>query len=122
MMKSKVLKDQFSKVQLADLSNYNEECISFVIPKLSHNEYKVGGYYLIEVDDNILSDEDSTLRINWNNNTVPPFKVLKINVLVRQQKMIKVQSFGFDLNTNEDIYTTWSGWLPVNQIKLLKEI
>ena len=57
---------------------------------------------------------------NWNNNTFPKHKYMKVEVIKFIGKMINVNGIGFDYDNNTNTQDTWSGWLPISMIKQIK--
>ena len=79
--------------------------------------------YLIELDDSLIDpNADSIVRVNWNNGDVPKYKYYKVDVNKKMAQMIRVNGIAYDNTLKCDICEMWSGWLPVNQIKILEKI
>lgn len=117
-----LVKKQFEKVQVADLSNFNEEG-AFIIPKYNKDRFEVGKYYLIELDRSlIVNNPNNLIQVNWNNNTFPQFQYLKVDVCKVMGKMIKVNSIAYDIQCGRDIDIMWSGWLPNDLIKIVNKL
>lgn len=115
-----IIQKQLDKVAFADLSNYNAETNTFIIPKYSKPLYDVQGCYLVKVAKDIVGNTDSALAANWNNSTAPRFEYLKIFVTKKMGGMIYVNSFGYDIDTKQDLMIAWNGWLPTNDLTQLE--
>lgn len=113
---------QLNKVKLAKLPSFDINTTELFIPKLTTISIHENNYYLIELDDNLLKDHDSALTVNWNNGSVPKYKFYKVDVSKIMGQMIKVNGLAFDPNQNQDINELWSGWLPLNSIKIIEKI
>ena len=64
----------------------------------------------------------STLTLNWNHGSIPKYKFYKVDILKIMAQMIKINGIAFDFINNHDIDEIWSGWLPLNSIKILEKI
>lgn len=118
---NKIILEQLKKVMVADLSNAKNNPYNFIIPKYEKDRFEENKCYLIQLDKNlIINNPNSIVQINWNNNTYPQYEYLKIDVCKIMGKMIKVNSIAYDNNTNQDIDIMWSGWLPIDFIKIIK--
>lgn len=117
---NKFVQDQLSKCKDADLSNYNESENSFFIPKKTSIRLLEDSCYIIKLNDTIFSNE--VLKSNWNNNTVPPHRYLKVDISKIMANMIKVNSIAYDVDTNKDLNKVWSGWLPSDQINVIEKL
>ena len=60
--------------------------------------------------------------MNWNHNTFPKEKYLKVDISKKLNNMIYVNSIGYNAEKDVDIDCCWSGWLPTSSIKLIKEL
>lgn len=121
-----LIKDQLSKIQRLNVPSYDDSTTQLT---LSRNDIKVveslqeDHCYLISVDDYILNPPDGfTLHTNWNNNTHPKYKVMKIDVTKIMGKMVKVNSMGYDMKNHIDIPDMWSGWLPQKSITIIERL
>ena len=123
---NKYVKEQLSKVKVAELPPYDDTTVSMFIPKIACG----GGSgvlrdhcYLIQVEPYIINPpEGFTLHDNWNSGIVPKHQFMKAVVCQVMGKMIKVDALGFDYENNRDIDYMWTGWLPTKSIKIIKEL
>lgn len=116
---NELIKKQFEKVEVADLSNFNENG-EFIIPRYERDRFEEDKCYLIELDRTLtINNPNSLIQSNWNNNTYPLYQYLKVDVSKVMGKMIKVNSVAFDYATNQDIAYYWTGWLPIDLIKII---
>jgi hypothetical protein len=87
-----------------------------------HFESTDGGY-LIELDDVLLHHNDnSVLESNWNAGKIPSYKYYIVDINKIMSNMINVAGNAYDISTDKVINSYWSGWFPITQIKLIKEI
>lgn len=114
---NKIIKQQLEKCKVAAIPNFDENTTHLIIPKTSvaNNESLIPGkYYQIQIDDSVFNN--SALTTNWNNNIQPPEHQLNICVIQILSKMVKVDCVGETTNK------PWMGWLPMENIKILKEL
>lgn len=119
-MSNKIILDQLSKVELADLSHFDNETNSYFIPKRCDIKIEEDCCYLIEIKESLYLNQ--VLAINWNNGTFPKDKYLKIDVSKIMPKMIKVVSIGYDPTLNKDLSNFWSGWLTLADISVIQKL
>lgn len=122
-MKNKIIEEQLSKVQFADLSDYNPLDNSYRIPKINRIKLDVNSCYLIRLKDCLLRrDTSQVLSSNWNKGTVPPCKCMKVDVCRTMGKLVNVNGIGYDEAEKKDLDVVWSGWLPMQDIEILGRI
>lgn len=122
---NKIIKDQLSKVQIADLSNFNKETNTYYIPKYNAIKPIIGNYYIIKLDSQLLSEKSEIAKIlasNWNNNYYPNSIYYKAEIINIMGKYIKINGLGFDYETNQDLNNIWSGWLSLDNIEIIKKL
>lgn len=120
---NKIIKEQLNKIQVANMDNYNEDIYSFIIPKYNADRFEEDKCYLIELSDSLIkNNKDSLLQCNWNKGTYPVSKYLKIDVSQIMGKMIKVNSIAYDYENQKDLNIIWSGWLPIDLIKIIEVV
>ena len=115
-----LIEKELEKVERADLTNFDPETNTYHIPKRTDIRVLVDKCYLVYLTDSFFAD--TTLKVNWNNNSVPSYRYLKIDVSKVMSKMIKVVGIGYDFDKKQDISYFWSGWLSLDKIKILEEI
>lgn len=112
--------DQLSKVCYADLSNYNEEENSYFIPKINNIKIQLNHTYIIEIKESIKNNQ--VLKCNYNKGEIPPFKYCLMDVLLVLGKIIKINGVEYDLKNKKPLNNIWSGFLNINDIKVLEEV
>ena len=119
-MVNDLIEKELKKVEKADLTHFNSETNTYFIPKRKDIKIEEDCCYLVRLKDTIFSNE--TLKVNWNNGSLPTYNYLKIDVSKMLPKMIKVVAVGFDNETQTDIAYFWSGWLTLDEIEVIKKI
>lgn len=120
MSANKIIEEQLKKVEYADLSNFDAEKNTYIIPKRVDIKVEVDKCYLIQILPELFND--SALKVNWNNGSVPQYSYMKIDVSKILGKTLKVVGTGFDITTQKDISDFWSGYLPLKYIKVIKKL
>ena len=116
-----IVYEQLKKCRVASLPDFNKETTELIIPKvrtLSDTTILPQHYYQIEIVDQLLNSEAAStlLSQNWNGGTTPPDSTLNCYVIKIMGGMVNVEGVG-DSNGKQ-----WEGWLPLNFIKIVKEI
>lgn len=111
--------DQLKRCQWANISNFDPETGTCLIPKYTKPEYLINHCYLIKVPGDILNNNTSVLATNWNHGTSPSYPYLKAYVSKILGKMIFIDALGFDINTKLDLNYMWSGWLDAETLTLI---
>jgi len=121
-MRSKIVKEQLDNCSFADLSDYNQATMTYHIPRYVKPNYVVGKGYLVRIDSQLVDNPNSILATNWNSGTYPKYPYYKIYVSKSLGKMIYLDGLAFDMATNSDLSTMWSGWISVDNLTLIKEL
>lgn len=116
------VEEQLRKCVFANLDAFDPETNTVLIPKYSKPHYELNKCYLIQVPPHIKGNPNSIVATNWNRGTCPQTDYLKIFVSKTMGKMIFVDSLSYDIETKRDLNTTWSGWLPIEEIKLIASL
>lgn len=120
---NKFIEEQLQKVNIADLSNFDKSINTYYIPQVKDISIKVDSCYVIKLDETLLNPYTNDILVcNWNHNTYPQQEYLKVDVLKVMNKMIYINGIGFDYVNKVDTNYIWSGWLPINQIKIIEEL
>ena len=113
---NRFIREQLNKITIP-MPDWNDDTTIFVIPKQGNNikvDFVVGGTYDIMIEDYILNPPPNfTLSSNWNYNTNPPEKELRVEVLQIVGKMLKFKCIGKTTGIE------WEGWLPRKSITIL---
>ena len=119
-MVSEIIKKELQKVEKADLTHFDPETNTYFIPKRNDIKIEEDNCYLVHLKDTLFNNQ--TLKVNWNNGSLPIYSYLKVDVSKIMAKMIKVVAVGFDNETQSDISYFWSGWLTLDEIEVLKKL
>ena len=115
----KIIEQQLSKVESADLSNFKEN-ESFIIPKRGKPLFEIGKEYIIELNDDLLiKGKNDILESNYNKGKVPSDKKLHGEVENILGKLILFAGSGYD---EKDLPSFWRGYLPKDKIKIIKRL
>lgn len=122
----KIIYDQLMKCKVARLPSYDMNTTKMKISKLGTKDGDAlipGHYYIIKLDDVLLSKDVSfVLHQNWNNNIFPQSNAYKCECIRIMGGMLKIEGIGFDLETNTDKSDSWGGWLPMSNVEIVREI
>lgn len=124
-MLRKLTYNQLRKIKTQMLPNFDEYTYDIKISKKSNEITNITATkaYLIELADYIINPPNGfNLHANWNKNIAPKDKYLYALVLQDIGKMIKVKSYGYDLENRCILMNSWEGWLPKKSINVIKEV
>lgn len=121
-----IIKEQLSKCCVASIPPFDDSTTQLII-RSTHtkngNNMLPQHYYIIELDDWLLSSEQSRVfHQNWNGGNIPTTKCLKCECIKIMGNMVKVNGIGFDKSTSSDIMISWCGWLPLKNINNMGEL
>lgn len=120
---NKIIIEQLKKCTVARIPPFDENTTHMEIPQVTakgDTSCIPGHYYIIELDDYLL--KSCTIHINWNKNIIPLSKHYKCECIQIMGSMVKINGIAFNIELETDLDSTWEGWLPLNNIKILKEI
>ncbi len=121
-----IIEKQLKRCKVANIPPYTEDTLEFKITKkvVQNNQTCIPNhYYDVELSDYVLDPPpDCSLHINWNKNVLPKSKIYRCEVLQVMGKMVKINGIGLDPITQMDNNDSWMGWLPLEEIKVLKEL
>ena len=118
---NKLILKQLEKVQVAKVSPFDELRNCYKISKFKEIAYELNHCYLIEINSVLLS-ASNIIASNWNNGSFPKHEFMKISVSKKLGDMIFIDGIYYDNALKQDINEMWTGWLPVNEIKLIEEL
>lgn len=123
---NKIIFEQLNKCKVAKLPPFDENTTHLFIDRIGAKDgkpIKTNHFYVIEIDDYLLSKEHSAvLHQNWNKNIFPASKCYKCECVKIMGDMVKIEGVGYDLKNNHSDGTSWSGWLPLKGIRIVEEI
>lgn len=120
MFVSKIIEQQLKKTQNVDISNYNPETNTYIIKKRNDIKIEENCMYLIKLKDSAFSN--TVVINNWNNGFFTSSRYLKIDVHTKMTNMIKVVGVGYNIETQQDLISRWSGWLCIDNIEILEKL
>jgi len=115
-----LIKKQLESVQIADLSNFNEEDNTYFIPQKKTIKIERNKAYLIYVGDSFFYNK--VVQDNWNKGLTLKDRYIKAEVDDIIGKMIKVTCIGYDVLNKQDTNNFWNGWLPLDSIQVLQKL
>ena len=117
---------QLKNCKVAKIPKIDEHTNKIVIDKIgSKNGMSLlpTHYYLIELEDSVLSPSSSyVLHQNWNNSIYPMDKYYKCECVKVMAGMVKIEGSGCNDSSGNPSGRTWGGWLPIDGINIIKEI
>lgn len=122
---SKLLLEQLAKVRGVDLPYFDEQTEELLIKRKNETPLSlaIGKAYLLEVENYIINPPNGfNLHANWNKGIAPRDKYLYSLIVQDIGKMIRIESYGYDINRNCILMNSWSGWLPKKSVKVIKEV
>lgn len=114
----KYIEDQLNNTAYCDFSNgYKQDgYLILEIPRYAKTTFDPGKSYNVSLDPSIMS-KDCALSSNWNKGTAPISDRLSVYVEKAQGNMIYVDATEYG---SPDGTAAWMGWLPVENIKIIK--
>ena len=116
---SERLERELKKVKFAHIEQVNEN--TYVVKKDVKIRLLEDNCYLIKLNDSIF-DHNNILTTNWNNGKIPNSRYYQIDINKIMGNMIKVSSVGYDDETCTNFKENWWGWLPIDEIEVIKKI
>lgn len=116
---NKLIEKELKNISVAILPEYDNNTTEIFISKGTRSadylSFEKGRYYKIELNDILLNPEKESLilHVQWNNNIIPKDKFMNVEVLEKMGNMIKVSGTGVNS------VNSWSGWLPIDCVKIL---
>lgn len=115
-------KRELDKVKCVALT-YDDNTTHLFIPKINSIKLEVDNCYLIKLSENVVNPpSNSTLASNWNNGSVPKHYYYKVDISKIMGTMIKINGVAFDNVNQKDINELWCGWIPKNEIEIIKKL
>lgn len=121
---NKYIKKELEKVTNINLPPYDDSTTKLLIKRKKNISPVEKHYYIISLSKTLLNKEnDINLVSNWNHGIVPRSIYMKCEVLKLSEKMIKINSSGYDIEKDVDLSDIYYNlWLPLEKIEFLEEI
>lgn len=121
---NKYIKKELEKVTNINLPPYDDSTTKLHIKRKKNISPVEKHYYIISLSKTLLNKEnDINLVSNWNHGIVPRSIYMKCEVLKLSEKMIKINSSGYDIEKDVDLSDIYYNlWLPLEKIEFLEEI
>lgn len=117
----KIIKKQLELIN-TPITKVSDDGLEYYFSKQVDTSLQPNKNYFIEIVDNSIFDSNNTVNMNFNSGIIPPSKFLKIQVVLIISKLIKVDAIETNSTGEHDTMRFWSGYLPVNGIKVLEEL
>lgn len=115
--------DRLKRCTRANLGQFDKSTKSIFIPKYKEIKIEEKRCYLIKLNSTITNPSgNSVLAINWNQGRIPKNQYYKVQVLKTMASMINVMGAAYDYENQKDLDEVWTGWLPITEIKIVKEL
>lgn len=114
-----LIKEQLSKVQFADLSNYDAVTKTYHIPKVNQIKLKANHSYVIRLKES--APDNDVLRVNYNQGRVPELGSYLIDVISLLNRVVKVNAVKYDEQRRSTTNIWWSGYLAISDMEIVKE-
>lgn len=119
---NQIIKKQLEDCKVADLSNFNYETGTGIIPRFKQIKLEEDACYVVKLDNTLINHtEGDTYNVNWNGGTAPTYEYMYVEVSRIMGKNIKVNGVQYDNTTKLITNNTWSGWLPLDRIEILEK-
>ena len=120
---NKIIYRELKKCKNIDTSSISQDDTVLYFKRRVDTPIFEGSCYILELDKTLLNiNNNPALAYNWNNGTVPTDTGYKCEILKLMGNMVKINGLSYDLENNIDTNRMWSGWLPKESIKVIKEI
>lgn len=117
-MSDRLLKE-LQKVKFANIQQINEN--TFIANKDTRIRVEENKCYLIKLNNSIFNP-NSVLTSNWNNGRIPKSQYYLVEVNTIMVNMIKVTGIGYLESDCKTIQDNWWGWLPLDEIEVIKKV
>lgn len=114
-----LIREQLSKVQFANLSNYDAATKTYRVPKVNQIKLEVNHSYIIHLKESVRGND--VLRINYNQGRVPELGSYLIDVISILNRVVKVNAVKYDEQRGSTTNAWWSGYLAINDMEIVKE-
>ena len=114
---------QLQKCVNIDTSKIDKDSTKIILSRKTDVPILEGKCYIIQLDESLLNMSQSDILVcNWNAGSVPGNNSYKCEVTKRMANMIKINGLAYNLEQDLDLNRMWTGWLPVDKVKVIKEI
>ena len=118
-----IIKQQLQKTKHCNFPEYDDTTTHMIIPRNTELYFTEGKCYVIELQDYLINPSNTfTYHINWNQNRIPTCKWYKCECIRIMGNNIQIDGVGYDNISNTDTDIIWSGWLPIQSIKIVRSL
>lgn len=116
-----IIKKELKKVKVADLSNFKNNV--YHIKKYESIKMIEGKYYIIKIKESFFNNiNNNVITTNWNNGSIPDCNYYEIDINKILNRMININGVGYDIVSNITNNKIWHGWIPIDQIEVIKQL
>lgn len=116
---SKRLERELHRVKFAKIEKVNDN--TYVVRREQEIRLLEDNCYLIKLKDSIF-DPNNILTTNWNNGNIPSSRYYQVDINKIMGDMIRVSGIGYEDDSCTKIKDNWWGWLPKNEIEIIKKL
>lgn len=103
--------------------NFNPQDLEVFIPKKSGIKLNVDKAYIIRLSDKMIHPENNSILVsNWNCGSIPTEIYYKADINKVVNDMVKITGIGYDYDNQSDKSSMWSGWIPLSEMEIIREI
>ncbi len=117
---NKLVGEQLNKVKKADLSNFNSETYTYIIPKKMEVKLKRSIVYLIHFKDSFFTNTE--ILNYWNKGSNPNFNYASAEVSEEKDTKFKLLCREYDFYTKNYKNNFWCGWVQDKDIEVITEV
>lgn len=123
IMLDKIIKTQLEKLEVAKVSQYNEEKHRYLFKKISGLNIELNKTYIIKLDKQLLNKDINTFLVNnWNGGKIPLFNIIKGKVVQILGTMYKISGIYLDEHYNIIEGQSWEGWFPLEKLEIINSL
>ena len=116
---SERLENELKKVKYASV--YKLDDTNFFVKKDVSIRVLENKCYLVKLNDSIFN-ANNIINTNWNGGRIPKCRYYQVDVNTIMANMIKVSGIGYNEPECITPLANWWGWLPLEEIEVIKQI
>lgn len=116
---SERLERELKRVKFANIQQVDEN--TYVVRKETEIRLEEDNCYLIKLKDSVFNP-NSILTTNWNSGKIPNSRYYQVDINKIMGDMIRISGIGYDDETCTIFKENWYGWLPKNEIEIIKKL
>lgn len=123
-MLDKIIQQQLDSLEVAKVTRYIPEMNRYYFKQIKPNVLEVGKWYVLQLPKSLLDPNVSrALSTNWNHGNVPMHEIMRATPTKKMGNMYLLHGDYLDEGYNSMAqWGEWEGWLPIDEVTILKEI